>query len=161
MTDERNGEHVNQKFYDALASTIYFCRMTAKGAAVETDDQRIRASGLYDDFTPGAHNVGDIYNAVGQTWECFAEFDNAVYPDIVPGQPAWFTFNRPLHGTSVETARMFVQPQHGTTDMYHAGEYAVFTDGKTYRCKSDTNFSPAEYPDAWEDVTEMESSVTA
>ena len=26
----------------------------------------------------------------------------------------------------------------------------VYTDGKTYRCLSDTNFSPEDYPQAWE-----------
>lgn len=33
-----------------------------------------------------------------------------------------------------------------------AGEYMIYTDGITYRCLSDTNFSPEEYPEAWERV---------
>lgn len=28
----------------------------------------------------------------------------------------------------------------------------VWTDGNTYRCKQDTNFSPEEYPQAWENA---------
>ena len=57
---------------------------------------------------------------------------------------------RPLHGKSVATARQWVKPQYGTTDMYHAGEYMVYTDGKVYRCLSDTPYSPEEYAAAWE-----------
>lgn len=43
--------------------------------------------------------------------------------------------------------------------MYRAGEYMVWTDGKVYRCKEDTNFSPEDYPQAWEtDATEQQES---
>ena len=28
----------------------------------------------------------------------------------------------------------------------------VYTDGKIYKCKQDTNFSPDDYKDAWEVV---------
>ena len=34
--------------------------------------------------------------------------------------------------------------------MYKAGEYAIWTDGLIYLCNEDTNFSPEEYPQAWE-----------
>ena len=113
------------------------------------NDTIIQCSGLADDWKPGNHKSGEIYNAGDQTWECFQDYDNAVYPDIKPGNPAWYTFNRPLHGKSPETARPFV-PVQGAHDMYRAGEHAIWTDGLTYRCKSDTNFSPSDYPDAWE-----------
>ena len=91
---------------------------------------------------------GDIRNANGQTWECFQAHDPEINPGIVPGDPAWFTFWRPLHGKSPETARPFV-PVMGARDMYRAGEYMIYTDGQTYRCKSDTNYSPEEYAQAW------------
>lgn len=136
--------------YDALASAIYLSKLSLAGKAVETDDQHIRASGLYADWSAGAYAVGDIRNAEGQTWECFQAHDNGVYPDIVPGKAAWFTFWRPLHGTSPETARPFV-PVQGSHDMYHAGEYMTL-DGTLYRCKQDTNFSPEDYAAAWEKV---------
>ena len=35
--------------YKALESAIYFSKMLANGKTVETDDQRLRASGLYED----------------------------------------------------------------------------------------------------------------
>ena len=123
--------------YDALASAIYVSRQTLAGAAVDTDDKRIRASGLYEEWAEGKYQVGDIRN------------DNATYPDIKPDNSAWFTFWRPLHGTSLETARPFV-PVQGAHDMYRVGEYMIYTDGKTYRCKQDTNFSPEDYAQAWE-----------
>lgn len=133
----------------ALPSAVYAAKLAIAGESVETDDQKIRASGLYDDWVPGSYKAGKIYNVGDQTWECFQAYDNATYPDIKPGNPSWFTFNRPLHGRSPETARPFV-PVQGSHDMYRAGEYMIYTDGKTYRCKSDTNFSPDDYADAWE-----------
>lgn len=145
---------------DALASAIYVSRQTLAGVTIAEDDQKIRASGLYPTWEAGAHTAGEMFNtfpgihAEGdewqQTWECFQDYDNAVYPDIVPGNAAWYTFNRPLHGTSPETARPFV-PVQGAHDTYKAGEYMIWTDGKIYPCIQETNFSPEEYPEAWGD----------
>lgn len=144
---------MNDKMLAALSSTIYLSRLALKGETVDTDDKRIRASALYEDWAAGAHAVGDIYNAYGQTWECYQAYDNAVYPDVVPGTAAWYTFNRPLHGTSPETARPWVAPTH-SIDIYKQGECMIWTDGSTYRCTAanGTNFSPADYADAWEIV---------
>ena len=135
--------------YAALASAIYLAKQRL--GDVTDDDARIRASGLYADWAAGSYQVGDIRNAKDQTWECFQAHDNGTYPDITPDDPAWFTFWRPLHGKTPETARPWVAPQ-GAHDMYRAGEYMVFTDGKVYRCLSDTNFSPTDYPQAWEEA---------
>ena len=115
-----------------------------------TDDQRLRVSGSTRSGRRWPMG-GDIRNANGQTWECFQAHDPEITPGIVPGDPAWFTFWRPLHGKSPETARPFV-PVMGAHDMYRAGEYMIYTDGQTYRCKSDTNYSPEEYAQAWEVV---------
>ena len=115
------------------------------------DDARIRVSGLYEPWTTGKYEAGDIRNSGGQTWECFQAHDCAVYPDIKPGSAAWFTFWRPLHGKSPETARPFV-PVQGAHDMYKIGEYAVFEDA-LYKCVQDTAYSPADYAPAWEIVT--------
>lgn len=139
------------KTLEALSSAIFVSRCTLNGEAVDTDDKRIRASGLYQEWKEGAHAEGDIYNAEGQTWECYQAYDNAEHPDIRPGESAWYTFNRPLHGTTPETARPFV-PVQGAHDMYHAGEYMIWTDGSIQRCKEDTNFSPEDYPQAWEEA---------
>ena len=137
--------------YDALASAIYVSRLTLNGGTVDDDDKHIRASGLYEDWTAGSYSVGDIRNANGQTWECFQAHDNATYPDINPGNSAWYTFWRPLHGKSPETARPYT-PVQGAHDMYHSREYMIYTDGKTYRCTQDTAYSPEDYAPAWEVV---------
>lgn len=142
---------MNRKMLDALSSTIYAAKLSLRGETVDDDDKRIRASGLYEDWAPGAHVAGEIFNADGQTWECFQAYDNAVYPDIAPGNSAWFTFNRPLHGKSPETARHWVAPA-GAHDIYRNGEYMIWTDGNVYRCiaANGTNFSPGDYAGAWE-----------
>lgn len=123
-------------------------RMVLAQMAGLDDDARIRVSGLYELWIAGKYEAGDIRNSGGQTWECFQAHDCAVYPDIKPGSAAWFTFWRPLHGKSPETARPFV-PVQGAHDMYKIGEYAVFED-TLYRCVQDTAYSPADYPQAWE-----------
>lgn len=134
---------------DAMA---YRAAIDRAAAAAATDTERITISVLYSDWAAGVHTIGEIYNAGGQTWECCAAYDNATYPDVKPGNAAWRTFNRPLHGTSPATARPFAQPT-GAHDMYHAGEYMIWTNGKTYRCKSDTAYSPSDYAAAWEVMT--------
>lgn len=118
-------------------------------ASTMDDDGKISASYLCKEWQPGNHEKGEVYNANGQTWECYQAYNNAINPDITPGNPAWYTFNRPLHGKSPETARPWVAPQ-GAHDMYHMGEYMIYTDGALYKCLSDTNFSPDEYAAAWE-----------
>jgi len=145
---------IDPKMLDALSSSIYLSKLQLKGETVDDDDKRIRASGLYDDWTAGAHTVGQIYNAEGQTWECYQAYDNATYPDIEPGNAAWFTFNRPLHGKTPETARPWVAPTH-SKDIYQYGEYMIWTDGTIRRCiaENGTDFSPDDYPAGWETYT--------
>lgn len=144
---------IDSKMLGALTSSIYVSKLQLKGESVDDDDKRIRASGLYEDWQPGSHAAGEIYNASDQTWECYQAYDNAVYPDIAPGNAAWFTFNRPLHGKAPETARPWVAPTH-SMDIYQTGEYMIWTDGDIYRCVSATNFSPSEYAAAWEKYTD-------
>lgn len=144
---------MDKKMLDALSSTIYAAKLSLRGESVDDDDKRIRASGLYDEWKEGKHFVGEIYNAAGQTWECYQAYDNAVYPDIKPGNAAWPTFNRPLHGKNPETARPWVQPTH-SKDIYKTGECMIWTDGTVRRCvaPNGTDYSPAVYPSFWETV---------
>lgn len=116
----------------------------------QTEELKLKVSGLYPEWQSGSYKVGDIRNYAGQTWECWTAHDNSVYPDITPENPqTWANFWRPLHGTSVETARPWTKPWAGTTDMYHAGEYMIWTDDHVYECKQDTVYSPSEYAQAW------------
>ena len=132
-------------------SAMALLRSLLKTTRISDDDEKIAASGLYEQWSLGKYEVGDIRNNAGQTWECHTAHDNAVYSDITPNNPqTWANFWRPLHGKSAATARPWVKPQYGTTDMYHAGEYMVYTDGKIYKCLSDTVYSPEEYAQAWQ-----------
>ena len=138
---------MNEKILSALSGAIYLSRLTLRGETPDTDDKRLRAAGLFPDWTPGRHEKGERYSAAGQVWACIQDYDTAVWPDIAPGAAAWGTFHRPLHGDSPETAREFV-PVTGAHDTYKAGEYARF-QGALYRCLSETAYSPGEYPGAW------------
>lgn len=131
---------------EILKSAVYLSKKNA--ALISDDEERIKVSVLYPDWEAGKHEAGEIYNADGQTWECFQSYDNTVYPDITPDNSAWFTFNRPLHGKSPETARPFVKPM-GAHDMYKSGEFMIWTDGAVYECVADTVYTPEEYAPAW------------
>lgn len=124
-------------------------------------DGRISNRNLAPLWKPGNHKTGEVFrtnagDGLGpeweQVWRVYQDYDNAVYPDVAPGESAWLTFNIPYHGTTPETALPFVpgQPAHA---IYHVGEYMIFTDGYTYKCKQDTTYSPSEYADAWEKVS--------
>lgn len=139
---------MNENAFAALKSMVYVARQILNGGSITDDDQKIKASGLYENWAPGAFKVGDIRNANGQTWECFQEHDVAIYPDITPDGPAWGTFWRPLHGKSASTARPFV-PVHGAHDTYKPGEYAIWTDGSLRECVRETAYGPDEDPTAW------------
>lgn len=138
----------------AETSAVEMMRRILKDTPVENVDDKIRVSGLYDDWAPGNFSVGDIRNANGQTWECSQNHRNSEFPDINPDNiQTWANFWHPLHGKTPETARPWVKPENGTTDIYHTGEYMIFTDGYMYKCLSDTNFSPEEYAASWEKVS--------
>ena len=134
--------------YDLTVSTANAVRLLMAGKQPEMADEVIMCSALYPEWTEGVHTKDEIYTVGADPWVCLAGYDNAVYPDIVPGNAAWHTFNRPLHGTTAATARPFVQPT-GAHDMYHAGEYAIY-NAKMYRCTADTAYSPADYAASWE-----------
>lgn len=137
--------------YDLLESTAAMVKLLMQDKKPETDDEKIQVSALWPEWTAGSYTAGDIYTVDGAPWECYQSYDNAVYPDIQPGNSAWFTFNRPLHGTSRQTARAFVQPT-GAHDIYKAGEWAVFS-GKFYECTQNTAYSPVDYAAAWAERT--------
>lgn len=136
----------------AYTSMIALAKTLLASSPVQDDNEKITLSGLYEEWSLGNYSVGDIRNYGGQTWECFQAHDNAIYQDINPdNESTWRTFWRPLHGKTIETARPFT-PVTNATDTYKAGEYMVFTDGKIYKCLSETAYSPTEYAAAWEVV---------
>lgn len=134
--------------YDVQMSTVNAVKMLMLGAKPVTADEKISVSALWPEWQEGSHTLGEVYTVDGDPWECIQAYDNATYPDIRPDNAAWVTFNKPLHGTTRQTARKFVQPT-GAHDMYKAGEWAVL-GGEFYRCKQDTAYSPTDYAQAWE-----------
>lgn len=137
--------------YELLTSTANMVRLMMQGKSAETDDEKICVSALWPEWAAGRHETGEIYNVDGAPWECYQSYDNATHPDIQPGGSAWQTFNRPLHGTSRETARYFVQPT-GAHDIYKTGEW-MLSSGRFWRCLENTAYSPEDYPQAWQAET--------
>ena len=135
--------------YDLTVSTANAVKLLMAGKQPETADEIIQCSALYEEWTEGKHETGEIFLLGGDPWKVLAGYDNAQHPDIVPGNVAWPTFNIPYHGTTRETARDFIQPT-GAHDIYKTGEWCVF-DGKYYVSKRHTNITPAEYPGDWEE----------
>lgn len=120
-----------------------------KAAPAMTADEVIANRVMCKAWTAGKHTVGEVYMVDGQPWQCYQDYDNAVYPDIVPGSTAWPTFNKPYHGTTPETALPFVAPTHAE-DRYKDGEYMIWTDGTLQLCVRDTAYGPDNDPNAWE-----------
>ena len=94
------------------------------------------------------HEAGEValHPDTGYPKECMTAYDGTV-------QQGWTidtaTLWKPWHSRKAEYALPWEAPT-GAHDMYKAGEYMIWTDNKVYMCKQDTNFSPAEYPQAWE-----------
>ena len=75
-------------------------------------------------------------------------YDGSVQQDwTIDNRALW----KPWHSRKAEYALPWEAPA-GAHDMYKAGEYMVWTDGTVKKCLRDTNFSPEEYPQAWENA---------
>lgn len=94
------------------------------------------------------HDAGEVatHPETGYPYECMTAYDGTVQQDwTIDNRTLW----KPWHSRDPEYALPWVAPT-GAHDMYKSGEYMIWTDNKVYMCKQDTNFSPAEYPQAWE-----------
>ena len=94
------------------------------------------------------HDSGEVatHPETGYPYECMTAYDGTVQQDwTIDNRTLW----KPWHSRKKEYALPYEQPT-GAHDMYKAGEYTIWTDNKVYMSKQDTNFSPAEYPQAWE-----------
>lgn len=96
------------------------------------------------------HDAGEVVTSPesGYPYECMTAYDGNVQQD-------WTIDNRTLwkqwHSRKKEYALPWEAPT-GAHDMYKAGEYMIWTDGTVKKCIQDTNFSPEEYSQAWENV---------
>lgn len=97
----------------------------------------------------GSWNIGENCMYLGYPYKVIQNHNST-------GNPTWTPFDAPAlfapwHGVSVDTALPWKQPT-GAQDIYLVDEYIVFTDGKTYRCLINTNYSPTEYAQAWQEI---------
>lgn len=130
--------------------SAYRMAMDAAVEAAREDTAAInRVATLVRPWRPGAYAVGDVRVYGGIPYRCVQAHDSSANPGWTPqAEPAlWMQY----HGTTPETARPWVAPT-GAHDMYRAGEYMIWTDEQMYKCLQNTDFSPAEYAQAWEAV---------
>ena len=96
------------------------------------------------------HDVGEVatHPETGYPKECILSYDGTVQQDWTIDTPTCW---KPWHSRKKEYALPYEAPT-GAHDMYLAGEYMIWTDRSIQKCVQDTNFSPDEYPQAWEKV---------
>lgn len=96
------------------------------------------------------HDSGEVatHPETGYPYECMTAYDGSVQQDwTIDNRTLW----KPWHSRKKEYALPWEAPT-GAHDMYKAGEYMIWTDGTVKKCVQDTNFSPEEYAQAWEDA---------
>lgn len=118
------------------------------GKIVETPAEVNEYQAAVREWQPGVFAAGDVRQRLGAPYKCVQAHDSTANPTWTPeATPAlWMQY----HGTTPESARPWIAPT-GEHDMYKAGEYMIWTDGRIKKAKMDTAYSPADYPQAWED----------
>lgn len=113
----------------------------------------IQCMALFPVWKRGNYVVGDVRTNpdTRYPYECIVAHNS-----ITNTGDDWTIKNRALwaawHSRKKEYALPWEKPETGTSGIYHVGEYMIWTDGTVKKCLRDTNFSPEEYPQAWEDV---------
>ena len=143
---------------DTLESLIRYAQRKLSEEAKSADDKTmaISCSGLFRSWKRGVYETGDIRVDPdnGYPYECIAPHDSIVNTGddyTIKNRALW----KPYHSRSPQWALPWEAPT-GAHDMYRSGEYMVWTDGRTYLCVEDTNYSPEEYPQAWSKSDEKE-----
>ncbi len=131
----------------ALAKTVLTERIT------ESDNKTlgIQCMALFPTYAQNKqHEVGEVatHPETGYPKECILAYDGTVQQDWTIDTPTCW---KPWHSRKKEYALPWEAPT-GAHDIYKSGEYMIWTDGSIKKCVQDTNFSPIEYPQAWEDA---------
>jgi hypothetical protein len=124
--------------------------VTEKIADSEDKTLGIACMALFKSWTNDVYEIGDIRTnpTTGYPYECILAHDSSVNTDwTIDVRTLW----KPYHSRKKEYALPWEAPT-GAHDMYKSGEYMIWTDGEIYYCKSNTNFNPDDYADAWEIV---------
>ena len=136
---------------EALESVIRYARNKLMAEIADMDDKTegIACKGLFLLYEQNhTYEVGDVrlHPETGYPKECIMAYDGTVQQDwTIDTTTLW----KPWHSRKKEYALPYEAPT-GAHDMYKSGEYMIWTDGNIYKCVQDTNFSPAEYAQAWE-----------
>ena len=96
------------------------------------------------------HEVGEVatHPETGYPYECMTAYDGTAQQDwTIDNRTLW----KPWHSRKAEYALPWEAPT-GAHDMYKEGEFMIWTDGVIKKALRDTNFSPDEYPQDWEDA---------
>ena len=136
---------------EALESLIRYVqgKLLAEMEKSEDKTEGLACKGLIPVYEQNhAYSVGDVrlHPTMGIPKECILAYDGSIQQDwTIDTTTLW----KPWHSRKPEYALPWEAPT-GAHDIYKSGEYMVWTDGNTYKCIQDTNFSPEEYPQAWE-----------
>lgn len=125
-------------------------RMLLAEKLADSEDKTlaIACMAFFEPWKPGVYAVGDVRTdpATGYPKECILAHDSTVNTDwTINTATLW----KPYHSRKKEYALPWETPT-GAHDIYKTGEYMIWTDQSIYRCTADTNFSPVDYPAAWE-----------
>ena len=138
---------------NALESVIRYAKEKLMAEIMESDDKTegIACRGLIPAYQQNKyHEVGEIATdpVTGYPYECMTAYDGTVQQDwTIDNRTLW----KPWHSRKKEYALPWEAPT-GAHDMYHAGEYMIWTDGTVRRCKADTDRGPDVLLDNWETV---------
>ena len=138
---------------DALESVIRYARTKLMEEIAELDDKTegIACKGLFPVYEQNhSYSVGDVrlHPTTGNPKECITAYDGSVQLDwTIDTSTLW----KPWHSRKKEYALPWEAPT-GAHDMYKSGEYMIWTDGTVKKCIQDTNFSPEDYAQAWENA---------
>lgn len=120
----------------------------------ESEDKTlgIACMALFPIWERGNYAAGDVRTDpdTGYPYECHTPHDSVSNPGddwTIKNRALW----KPWHSRSAEYALPWEAPT-AAHDMYKAGEYMIWTDGTIKKCLRDTNFSPEEYPQDWENA---------
>ena len=136
---------------EQLDALILYTQHNLTAAMTSEDDKTLAIScaALFPVWKPGVYKVGDIRvtnSIIKKPYECILDHDSIQNPDYtIDVRTLW----KPYHSRQKEYALPWEVPT-GSHDIYKAGEYMIWTDGKVYLAKKDTNFSPDVYPQGWE-----------
>lgn len=138
-----------QPDYTSALQEIQTQAVLAQIAESEDKTLGIQCMALYPVYEQNKyHEAGEValHPDTGYPKECMTAYDGTVQQDwTIDNRTLW----KPWHSRKAEYALPWEQPT-GAHDMYLAGEYMIWTDGTVKKCVQDTNFSPDEYPGAWE-----------